>query len=126
MFILNITWEMLDRYQLTWDDLDAIGLTWAELEELSNDAIFDLAKQRIPKYKVSEAEAPKDYESIIQNIYLQFPLVPKEQQKKTTKALQFLGQTILAWAIGKALENSAEVVSALLKIMSILSTLSGE
>lgn len=55
---MNITWEMLDRYQLTWNDIDALGLTWAELETLSNQAIFDIAKQRMPKYKVSEIETP--------------------------------------------------------------------
>lgn len=123
---MEITWETLDKYKITWEEIDALHLSWEQIETLSSDEIFAIARERIPRFRKSEEELPKDIESIVEKIYEVNPDLAPKKRRFTYSALQWFGLQIAAWAIGKALDNSGEIAGAIIKIISILSTLPGE
>lgn len=120
---MTITWDLLEKYQITWADINALGLTWDEIETLSPDNLFEIARQRIPKFQTSDEPLPEETVKTVNVFYNSYPSAVPKKKKWTTSALQLFGTAAVSWAIDKCLDNPEEIACMLLKIASILANL---
>lgn len=117
---MNITWEMIEKYQITWEDIDALNLTWAELETMSSENVLAIAKQRLPRFQTTDDPLPKESAVVIEKLYVQFPESAPKQEKYTTKALAIFGSALLSKAASDIIDHWDDIACAVMKVIALL------
>lgn len=114
---MSATWQMIEKYQVTWQDIESLGLTWGELDNLSEDAIIDIAKQRIERFKNSDEPIKKENVPLVRQAC---QIAREKEPAFIKKAVSALAIHLLEKIVDMAIENRYAIMAAIIKLVSSL------
>lgn len=124
---MDLTWEILKKYDICWNDIDLLGLTWSEIESMTFEEIVQIASQRIDRFKQSsrpEKIESQELQVQIENLYASIrnisPEIVPQKEKFLTHVLENTCGALLCFAFTQAFEHREEIIAVIFQMMKVI------